>query len=87
MIVLLEDAGDETREETPIKIKMEKGNLGIGIHVDGFGVYEGNEYAPIFFEIYNGVPRLVIWEDINSSEPKIISLEKARISERIPENG
>lgn len=55
---------------------------GITIRHAGTGCYDG-DYAPIVIEWYDGVPRIIIWADINDQDPThIIDMSKALESSR-----
>lgn len=56
---------------------------GITIRHTGTGCYDG-DYAPIVIEWYDGVPRIIIWADINDQDPThIIDMSKALESNRL----
>lgn len=55
---------------------------GITIRHAGTGCYDG-DYDPIVIEWYDGVPRIIIWGDINDQDPThIIDMSKALESAR-----
>ena len=55
---------------------------GIEIRHAATSCHEG-DYAPIFVEWYDGVPRIIIWGDINDADPThIIDMSKALESNR-----
>jgi hypothetical protein len=55
---------------------------GIEIRYTGTSCYDG-DYAPIFIEWYDGVPRIIIWADINDQDPThVIDMSKALESNR-----
>lgn len=81
--VILRDTDDEINETTAIRVIpesiMPNGALGLSIHPAGTGTCDGDDYAPIFLERHNGEIRLIVWGDINDSEPShIITLQGAR---------
>lgn len=56
----------------------------IEIHVDGYGTREEvDDFSiPLFLEFYDGCLQVVVWDDINQADPKIIQMEQARTSNR-----
>ena len=55
---------------------------GITIRHAGTACYDG-DYSPIVIEWYDGVPRIIIWADINDQDPThIIDMSKALESNR-----
>jgi hypothetical protein len=64
---ILQDTLEKT-SSTKVRIGIEKDNLGLEIHPDGTGTYDGN-YAPILLEEHEGTLMLVVWADINQQEP------------------
>jgi hypothetical protein len=63
-----------------IRMELEPGQLGIGIHADGYGVKTMHPgYGAIaFLEKYEGKLRLLVWADINQEDPThTIELEGA----------
>jgi hypothetical protein len=68
------------------EISVEVINEGIAIrHTGKLGTtscYDG-DYAPIIIEWWDGVPRIIIWADINDQDPThIIDMSKALESNR-----
>jgi hypothetical protein len=66
-VVALKDTM-EKQGEIKIRIGIEKDNLGVEIHPEGTGTYDG-AYAPILLEQHEGTLMLVVWADINQQEP------------------
>ena len=84
-ILLQEQSSDEPARTITVKLLSEAGKL--WIRPDGYGdktSQDGCGY-PIGLEIWEGRLRLIIFDDINREDPKIIDLEKARESGRIAE--
>lgn len=55
---------------------------GVAIRHAGTGCYDG-DYPPIIIEWWDGVPRIVIWGDINDQDPThVIDMSKALESNR-----
>ena len=75
----LQDA--ESGESIKVSVKPESQSLGLAIHPEGTGVFDG-PFAPIFLEFYNGHLRLLVWENINEQEPTIIDLSRTFESKR-----
>ena len=73
-----EQCSDVPRKKLPVNIMAESGKL--WVHPAGFGdktSADGHGW-PIGMEIWQGRLRLIIFDDINIEEPKIIDLENAR---------
>ena len=51
-----------------VSIIGEPAGCGLVIHPDGYGTSDGN-YGPIYPEQFGGGLRLLVWADINESEP------------------
>jgi len=69
---------ENSRPEITAKLSRD----GIEIRHTGTSCYDG-DYAPIFIEWYDGVPRIVIWADINDQDPThVIDMSKALESNR-----
>jgi hypothetical protein len=64
---ILQDTLNKT-SSTKVRIGIEKDNLGLEIHPDGTGTYDGS-YAPILLEQHEGTLMFVVWADINEQEP------------------
>ena len=59
---------------------------GVEIRHAGTGCHDG-DYPPIFVEWYDGVPRIIIWADINDPDPThVIDMSKALESNRRTDN-
>ena len=74
--MILKDADPKTPGETEVTVAWN--NQGIEIRPAGTSTYDMEDGPPIFIERYQGNVRLVIFDDIESQDPKIISLAKAR---------
>lgn len=74
------DSGAEYRD-----IEVEVEDWGIVVRPIGYGnnTSEKGRGCPLFIEFRNGVPMVIIWDDINNEEAShIISLESAAESGR-----
>ena len=72
----------EKQGEIKIRIGIEQHSLGLFIHPEGTGTYDG-PYAPVLLEQHEGTLILVIWADINQQEPThLIDLSTAMESNR-----
>ena len=53
-----------------VRVKNDAAGLSIG--VEGLGLYEMEpnqiDCGPIYLDLYEGKPRLIVWADINSSD-------------------
>lgn len=62
---------------------------GIDIFFEGYGqngMAEGHG-SPIYIELYEGKPKLMVWADINNEEPtRVIDLSGAKESKREPDD-
>lgn len=79
------DLGENQDKDKPSVHAVIKTNAqGIEIQVDGYGTREeaDGHGTPIFIEFYEGHLRVVVWNDINQSDPQIIDMEPARLSNR-----
>jgi hypothetical protein len=84
--VILSDARETGDGTDAVSVAVEKHNLGLGIKIEGYGCWDDDDAAPIFIERYDGVVRVLIWDNINQEDPShIITLEGARHEERIEE--
>jgi hypothetical protein len=75
-----EQCSDSAPVELEVNILCENGQ--IWIQPDGFGekcTIDGQGY-PVGIEIWQGKLRLIVFNDINSEEPQIIDLERAKES-------
>ena len=77
---ILKDA--VTGKTRRVSVAAEKDSLGLAIHPEGTGVFDGPS-APVCLELYDGQLRLLVWEDINEQEPTIIDLSETHESERV----
>lgn len=72
-------------EEAPsVSCRITADQVGIYLRPDGYGDCDSADKngCPAMIEFFNGEVRVVVWPDINSDEPTIISLEGAKESER-----
>ena len=68
------------------EISVEVISEGVAIRHAGTGCNDG-DYPPIIVEWWDGVPRIVIWGDINDQDPThIIDMSKALESNRRVDN-
>lgn len=85
-MILKEQSADCPKAAIPIRLVCENGQL--WIQPDGYGekcILDG-EGSPVGLEIWEGKLRLVVFNDINSEDPQIISLENAKESCRIKDS-
>lgn len=75
-----------TGETRQVSVQVEENSSGLAIYPEGTGVFDGT-FAPIVLEFYDGRLRLLVWENINEQEPKIIDLSQAHESERVIGDG
>jgi hypothetical protein len=80
--LIKEQCPDSPHVETKVNILSEGGQ--IWIQPDGFGekCSADGEGFPVGIEIWQGRLRLIIFDDINSEDPKIIDLEAAKETAR-----
>jgi len=85
IVLGLRDESSAVGERLPFKIEVHNGHIlirpkgyGEKVSVDGKG-------SPIMVEYYEGEVRVIVWDDINKEDPKTISMEKARETNRKPE--
>jgi hypothetical protein len=76
VILILKDADPQTPGQTEVTVTWN--NQGIEVHPAGTGTFDDPDGAPIFIERLNGVVRVVVFDDINGQDPKIVSLANAR---------
>lgn len=82
IVKILHDSGDITNNTLTT---VEFGSHNIYIRFEGYGdcASEDGHGDPIMIEIHNGVPRVIVWGDINKEDPtNIISLEGAQEDKR-----
>jgi hypothetical protein len=80
-VVRLKDTMGKT-DNIKIRIGIEKHNIGLFLHPDGTGTFDGS-YAPILLEQHEGTLLLIVWSDINEQEPThLIDLSTANESRR-----
>ena len=82
-ITIKEQCPDTSPIEIKVNILSEGGQ--IWIQPDGFGEkcsVDGEGY-PIGIEIWQGKLRLIVFDDINTEDPQIIDLEKAKETARM----
>lgn len=89
----LNDVSDSehANESVAGQVSVEKDNLALLVTIDGYNVHDSADEAgfrdpgtaPILLERFHGELRLIVWADINNSDPThIISLKDARTSNR-----
>jgi len=86
LTVPLKDAYDQ--EATPQRVQVKFNDLGIGLHFPGYGDHGTADPhgEPVFIEYRNGVPHVVVWQDIQQEDPThVIGLEDAKIERQLPE--
>jgi hypothetical protein len=81
--VIKEQCPDSPSVEIKIKILSEGGQVWIKPQGYGEKCSTDGEGYPIGIEIWQGRLRLVVFEDINSEDPQIIDLEKAKETARM----
>lgn len=76
------DVGDNTDN---LDVTVEHTGCSLYFGIKGYGDHDSQDGCglPIKLELYEGELRLLVWDDINEQDPKIISLEKAKESNRI----
>ncbi|MBL1179295.1 hypothetical protein [Pantanalinema sp. GBBB05] len=69
----------------PLNVMIKATASGIDISFNGYSTAtENNPGTPIFIENRNGVPHVLLWDDINKEDPShVISLEGASIHLRV----
>lgn len=79
-VVTLKDANPEHDGTIGVRVVVENHNLGLCVHVNGYGCYGCEEAGPVFIELYEGHLRAILWPDINNEEPLIVDLEGAHVA-------
>jgi hypothetical protein len=82
-INIKEQCLDSEQIEVKVNILSEGGQVWIQPEGHGEKCAMDDEGFPIGIEIWQGRLRLIVFDDINEQEPKIIDLEKARQTARI----
>lgn len=79
--VELTDSGDG---ESRLQCRVHVSPSGIYVSFDGYGENQATEGQgqPVGIELYHGVPRVLLYLDINSEEPEIIPLHGAKEDRR-----
>lgn len=77
-----EKDSDSPPREVDVEIMSEYGTIWIQPHRYGEACADVGDGYPIGIEIWEGRLRLVVFDDINNEEPKIIDLEGARETAR-----
>lgn len=85
-MILKEQAPDYPPAAISIHLVYENGQLWIQPQGYGEKCTEDGEGSPVGMEIWQGRLRLVVFDDINSEDPKIIDLENAKESCRIEDS-
>ena len=82
-VTLEEQCADVPRREIKVKLLPEGGQL--WIQPEGYGdkCSADGHGRPVGLEIWEGRLRLIVYNDINEEEPRIIDLENARETCRI----
>jgi len=75
---ILKDNNSDFDNQLNVKIKMDGSFLAIQPQGYGEPTSEDGSGYPILMEIYEGRLRLIVWDDINCQDPKIIDLEKSK---------
>ena len=73
-----EQCADSPPVEVKVNILSEGGKIWIGAKGYGEKCAADGEGSPIGIEIWQGRLRLIVFADINSEDPQIIDLEKAK---------
>ncbi len=75
---VLEDKSDQSNHKVTGEVEVSA--YGVSIRFDGYGTFdcESDRGWPIHIEYWQGKLRILIWDDINDEEPKVIPLEEAR---------
>jgi len=85
MIVTLKDvANTESKKTLDVHIPELENDMILWIRPEGYGDHsseDGNGF-PIGIEVYEGRLRVLVWDDINAENPRIIDMERARESNR-----
>lgn len=78
------DTGDDVDDTNSIDVTIEHTGCSLYIKAEGYGenVSQDREGFPIKLELWEGELRLLVWDNINEQDPKIINLEKAKESNR-----
>jgi len=81
-VVDLHDAMDPRPHESApsVPCRITSDSCGIYLRPKGYGDSDSadGQGCPVMVEFFGGQMRVVIWDDINSEEPQIVSLEGAR---------
>ena len=85
-IVLTEQSADYPSITIPVHLVCENGQLWIQPQGYGEKCTEDGEGSPVGMEIWQSRLRLVVFDDINCEDPKIIDLENAKESCRIEDS-
>jgi hypothetical protein len=82
--VVLKNFNEEFTPPRAVKVKIKASSQGIYIFPEGYGEAAAvdGEGSPIYIELWNGVLRVLCWDDINSEDPNIIDMEGAKESLR-----
>ena len=81
-VLITEQSSDMPKKEMSVKVMAESGKLWLQPKGYGDKTSQDRYGWPIGLEIWQGRLRLVVFDDINSEEPKIIDLENARETTR-----
>ncbi|MHB9068777.1 MAG: hypothetical protein ACYC54_00245 [Sedimentisphaerales bacterium] len=85
-MILKEQSADCPQVTIPIQLVCENGQLWIQPKGHGEKCAQDGQGFPVGLEIWEGKLRLIVFNDINSEDPQIISLENAKESCRIEDS-
>jgi hypothetical protein len=85
-MILKEQSADCPKVTIPIQLVCENGQLWIQPKGYGEKCAQDGQGFPVGLEIWEGKLRLIVFNDINSEDPQIISLENAKESCRIEDS-
>lgn len=81
--------GPEKSDDLLVTVSGEStsGGIQIQIQIPGYETNTGIEDdAIVILEVWEGRLRLLIWDDINAEEPTIVPLDKAKKTNRSPDD-
>ncbi len=75
---ILEDYERAFIHDVKTKVRITDKSVEIDFHGFGVGAMEPGHGYPVYIEVRNGIPHVLVWADINNEEPThVISLENA----------
>jgi len=74
----IKDSSSQSQSKD-LSVKVESLTNEISLNLKDYETKTGIKDAIIILEYYVGVPRLLVWNDINKEDPMIIPLDKAHI--------